>query len=69
MRYYVEPPLGANLAHGYEQWVRKPDRRSRIDGLLQAFSKAKGMPGMALHDVGVIAWRGVMTREDINFAL
>ncbi|KAG5636955.1 hypothetical protein H0H81_006303 [Sphagnurus paluster] len=62
LRYFVEPPLGANLGYGYEQWIRKPDERGRIDGLLQAFSKAKGLPGVALHDVGVVAWRGVMTR-------
>ncbi|GLB40272.1 putative RAI1-domain-containing protein [Lyophyllum shimeji] len=62
MRYFVEPPLGAQLSYGYERWVRKPDEKARIDGLLEAFSKAKLMPGMALHDVGVVSWRGVMTR-------
>ncbi|KAG5647335.1 hypothetical protein DXG03_000403 [Asterophora parasitica] len=62
LRYFVEPPIGAKLSYGYDRWVRKPDGRGRIDGLLQAFSKAKGMPNVALQDVGVVAWRGVMTR-------
>jgi len=62
LRYFVEPPLGAKLAYGYERWARKPDSRGRIDGLLQAFSKAKDMSGVPLQDVSVVAWRGVMTR-------
>jgi len=69
LRYFVEPPLGAKLGYGYERWERKPDKRGRIDALLQAFFKTKGMPGVALQDVGVVAMRGVMTREDIDFAL
>lgn len=63
LRYFVEPPLGAKLNHGYEQWIRRPEQRGRIDGLVQAFSKAKGEDSSGLlQDIGVISWRGVMTR-------
>jgi RAT1-interacting protein len=63
LRYLVDPPTGAKLGYGYERWARKPDQRGRIDGLLQAFSKARGGSASAsLRDVEVVAWRGVMTR-------
>jgi RAT1-interacting protein len=63
LRYLVDPPPGAKLGYGYERWVRKPDQRGRIDGLLQAFSRARGGSASAsLRDVEVVAWRGVMTR-------
>ncbi|KNZ73904.1 Protein RAI1 [Termitomyces sp. J132] len=62
LRYYVDPPLGAKLNYGYERWIRKPDGKARIDGLLKAFSKARETSNVPLHDVGVVAWRGVLTR-------
>jgi RAT1-interacting protein len=63
LRYLVDPPPGAKLGYGYERWARKPERRGRIDGLLQAFSKARsGGASASLRDVEVVAWRGVMTR-------
>ena len=63
LRYFIDPPRGANLAYGYERWVRKPDERGRIDGLLQAFTRARERDSSSfLQGVGVIAWRGVMTR-------
>ncbi|KAG6865781.1 hypothetical protein C0991_011773 [Blastosporella zonata] len=64
LRFYVDPPPGAKLGHGYQQWVRKPDERGRIDGLLQAFAKAQTTSGVPLQDVGVVAWRGVMTKDE-----
>ncbi|KAG6900838.1 hypothetical protein C0993_000157 [Termitomyces sp. T159_Od127] len=62
LRYYVDPPPEAKLNYGYESWIRKPDGRARIDGLLEAFAKARETSNVPLHDVGVVAWRGVMTR-------
>ncbi|KAG6919208.1 hypothetical protein DXG01_008506 [Tephrocybe rancida] len=62
LRYYVDPPPGANLNHGYQRWVYEPDERGRIDSLLQAFSKAERASSVPLHDVGVVSWRGVMTK-------
>ncbi|EPQ52575.1 RAI1-domain-containing protein [Gloeophyllum trabeum ATCC 11539] len=56
MKYYVDPPPGAELSYGYERWVKKPEERGRIDSLLRAWSKAR-MPG-----IGLVSWRGVMTK-------
>ncbi|TFK40441.1 RAI1 like PD-XK nuclease-domain-containing protein [Crucibulum laeve] len=64
LRYFVGPPLGAKLGYGYDRWVRKPDTRGRIDALLRAIGKAKEdskKRGM-VEGVGVVCWRGVMTR-------
>jgi RAT1-interacting protein len=61
MRYYVSPPLGANLGHGYERWIRRPEERGRLDGLLRAVSeirtRAAGDPV-----INIVSWRGVMTK-------
>ncbi|KAG6862455.1 hypothetical protein C0995_000001 [Termitomyces sp. Mi166 len=62
LRYYVDPPPGAKLNYGYERWIREPDGRARIDSLLQAFAKARKTSIVPLHDVGVVTWRGVITR-------
>jgi RAT1-interacting protein len=63
LRYFVDPPLGAKLGHAYDRWVKRPEERGRIDGLVKAFSKARsGEAAISLRDVGVVAWRGVMTK-------
>ncbi|THU84181.1 RAI1-domain-containing protein [Dendrothele bispora CBS 962.96] len=64
LRYFSEPPLGAQLGYGYERWIRRPEERGRIDSLLKAFDRAKGegKSPVNLDDVGVVSWRGVMTR-------
>jgi RAT1-interacting protein len=68
LRYLVDPPLSAKLGYGYDRWVKKPEERSRIDALLQAFSKARsGSASASLRDVEVVAWRGVMTRCAIMY--
>ena len=62
LRYYVDPPVGADLRYGYERWVKKPEEKGRLDGLLKAWLKVRnGFPDGFMNG-GVIAWRGVMTR-------
>jgi RAT1-interacting protein len=65
MRYYVDPPLGAQLRYGYERWIKKPETRGRIDGLLKGLSRAREMSGGG-GEVGVVSWRGVMTKYVIS---
>lgn len=69
LRYYVEPPTRADLKYGYERWIKRPEERGRLDGLLKAVSKyrsrvnASGGNGAAwLRDITVVSWRGVMTK-------
>lgn len=69
LRYYVDPPPKANLKYGYERWIKRPEEKGRLDGLLRAVSKyrsrldASGADGSAwLRDMSVVSWRGVMTK-------
>ncbi|THH03676.1 hypothetical protein EW146_g10366 [Bondarzewia mesenterica] len=64
MRYYVGPPRDADLEHGYNRWVHRVEDKGRIDSLLRAYSKVRKQneAGMANVDVGVVGWRGVMTK-------
>ena len=62
LRYFVDPPRGADLNHGYANWTRRPEERGRIDSLLSAWSRFnKSIQGQSPH-IGVISWRGVMTK-------
>ena len=62
LRYYVDPPNGADLRHGYERWVKRPEEKGRLDGLLKAWVKVRNDFPDGFMNGGVIAWRGVMTR-------
>lgn len=69
MRYYVEPPQRADLRHGYDRWIRRPEEKGRIDGLLRAVVQIglekKGHEEIStawFRDIGVVSWRGVMTK-------
>lgn len=70
LRYYVEPPRGADLGFHYEKWIKRPEERGRIDGLLAAWSRFKktlhaSSPSPSVvnvPDVNVMCWRGIMTK-------
>lgn len=71
LRYYIDPPPGADLRYGYERWIKRPEEKSRLDGLLRAIErlieKADASMGFGsgqkwLHDIAVVTWRGVMTK-------
>lgn len=78
LKAFVDPPLGADLNYGYERWLRKPDERGRLDGLLRAVQKVQEKEREAAEavaiaqgqetgkgkakEIGVVAWRGVITK-------
>lgn len=66
MRYYRPPPVNVQLGYGYEKWIRRPEERGRVDSLVMAVEKVTSTDSpsrkMNLRDVGVVAWRGVVTR-------
>jgi len=62
LRYFVDPPRAADLNHGYANWIRRPEERGRIDGLLTAWSRVKKSIKGQNPEIGVISWRGVMTK-------
>ncbi|OBZ71966.1 hypothetical protein A0H81_08118 [Grifola frondosa] len=63
LRYYVDPPRGAELRYGYERWVKRPEEKGRLDGLLRAVERVRqkmddGANGAKwLRDIGVVSWR------------
>lgn len=60
LKYYVPAPLNADLGYRYEQWIKRPEERGRIDSLLRAIDQD--------HVIGerkkgaFVSWRGVMTK-------
>lgn len=65
LRYFVEPPRGANLSYGYDRWTRRQDERGRLDSLLRAILRVKKdvkSKGIIFPEIGIISWRGVMTK-------
>jgi RAT1-interacting protein len=39
MKYFVNPPLNADLKYGYSRWIKRPEEKGRLDGLLKAITK------------------------------
>ncbi|KAI0696936.1 RAI1 like PD-XK nuclease-domain-containing protein [Cytidiella melzeri] len=39
MKYFAAPPMNADLRYGYSRWVKRPEEKGRIDGLLKAIVK------------------------------
>jgi len=78
MKYYVAPPLDADLRYGYDRWIKRPEERGRLDGLLKAVTRyakdldeadrapPQGLEGkrgrLWLRQMRCVSWRGVMTK-------
>ncbi|KAH7884805.1 RAI1-domain-containing protein [Phlebopus sp. FC_14] len=70
LRYFIEPPRGADLGYGYDRWIRRPEERGRLDALLTGWSKFKtsfhsndaSSSSVSPPDVSVMSWRGIMTK-------
>lgn len=70
MKYFVSPPLGANLSYGYKRWIKRPEERARLDALLQACTREDLNPidecrvrvEAERRRADVITWRGIGTK-------
>lgn len=62
LKYFVEPPPGADLSYGYERWIRRPDEKGRIDALLRAWDRIREGSASGGGGIGIVSWRGVMTK-------
>lgn len=60
MRYYCASPLDADLSYRYENWIKKPESRGRLDGLLEACLREEVKTERKR--ANIITWRGVMTK-------
>lgn len=71
LRYYVDPPRGADLRYGYERWIKRPEEITRLDSLLRAVervmqktdaSMGEGSGIKWIQDIAVVTWRGIITK-------
>ena len=60
MRYYCVPPLNSDLGFAYDAWIKRPEERGRLDGLLTACLREEVTPERTR--ANVITWRGIMTK-------
>ena len=60
MRYYCAPPLNSDLGFAYDAWIKRPEERGRLDGLLTACLREEVTPERTR--ANVITWRGIMTK-------
>lgn len=60
LRYYVDPPRNADLSFAYDTWIKRPEERGRLDGLLTACQRKEVLP--ELKRTNIVSWRGVMTK-------
>lgn len=60
LKYFVQPPIGSDLSYRYETWVKRPEERGRLDGLLQAVLRKEARSEW--ERANVVSWRGIMTK-------
>ncbi|KAH8118243.1 RAI1-domain-containing protein [Phellopilus nigrolimitatus] len=60
MKYFTHPPHNADLTYAYETWIKRPEERGRLDGLLTACLSDEVSPER--QRANVVSWRGVMTK-------
>ncbi|KAG8908487.1 decapping endonuclease targeting mRNA [Tulasnella sp. 403] len=60
MRYYKDPPIGARLDRDYENWIKRPEERTRLDALLQCLERDEAKA--EAQRAQLVTWRGIMTK-------
>ena len=59
LKYFVQPPLRADLGHRYSTWTNRPEEKGRLDSLLRAVARSGAAQSLSQ---GVVTWRGVMCK-------
>jgi RAT1-interacting protein len=60
LKYFVDPPQNADLNHRYKHWIKRSEKRSRLDNLLYACLRKEAH--RERKRANVITWRGIMTK-------
>jgi RAT1-interacting protein len=60
LKFWVEPPRGADLSHRYEHWIKREETKGRLDGLLQAINEEPCKD--AKSRAQVVCWRGILCK-------
>jgi hypothetical protein len=61
LKYFVQPPLRADLGYRYDRWAKKPEEKGRLDNLLRAVARSGAVQSPSPF-AGVVSWRGVMCK-------
>lgn len=64
MKYFVQPPVRADLGHRYSGWTKRPEEKGRLDHLLRALARS-GVTQSPFE--GAVSWRGVMCKYATSF--
>jgi RAT1-interacting protein len=59
MKYFVQPPVRADLGYRYSGWTKRPEEKGRLDHLLRAVARS-GVTQSPFE--GAVSWRGVMCK-------
>lgn len=59
IKYFVQPPVRADLGYRYSRWTKRPEEKGRLDNLLRAV--ARSCPTQNLCEAAV-SWRGVLCK-------
>lgn len=59
IKYFVQPPVRADLGYRYSRWTKRPEEKGRLDSLLRAV--ARSCPTQSLCEAAV-SWRGVLCK-------
>ena len=60
LRFWVEPPRNADLLYRYDKWIKRPEERGRLDGLLKALCREPCVD--ARKRAHAILWRGILCK-------
>lgn len=62
MRWYYNPPLGTDLSHGFENFVKHDDSvDEHLDSLLKTIMVHEKQTGKKI-DAQIVTWRGCITK-------
>jgi RAT1-interacting protein len=59
MKFFVQPPMRADLGYRYSGWTKIPEEKGRLDHLLRALASSGAIQGPF---DAVVSWRGVMCK-------
>lgn len=65
LRFWAEPPRNADLSYRYDKWVKRPEERGRLDGLLKALCREPCVD--ARQRANAISWRGILCKYVVQF--
>lgn len=65
MRWYYNPPIGADLSQGFDQFIKHDDSKDEhLVSLLKTIKAHEQETGKKI-DAQIVTWRGMMTKASM----